>query len=285
MKRILYITGIALLGLLMTSCQAEEGAVPGKDANPHVTIYQYTPSSEYNSDEDVQIRFVKNNQVTSAKYFVEKKTDKDAAIKANGEDAYIQKVISEGSDINFTDGVADVTFTGLANVYDISVVAVNGDKKGFSAATFEGLAWKAGVAGTYNFSAFLPSNEYTAASVATEFQQCEFDEDLYRFKDLYGAGKSLKVRMTDDDPVQDADGNTYQYFRVENQALPFTYLTHGTLYIRDIGYAVSEDYFYALGQGYDCGVWEDGHCVLNVGYFVAAGRASWGWDETFIPNP
>ena len=46
-----------------------------------------------------------------------------------------------------------------------------------------------------------------------------------------------------------------------------------------------EDYFYALGQGYDCGVWEDGHCVLNVGYYVAAGRASWGWDETFIPNP
>ncbi len=285
MKRIIYIASIALLGLFVASCQADEGTVPGGDSYPYVTIYQYAPSSEYNADEDIQIRFVENGKVSSAKYLVEKKDDKAAIIKASGENAYIDKVLAEGSDIAFADGIYDATLTGLANIYDITVVAVNGSKKKMSSTTFEGLAWKAGVAGTYTFSAFLPSKGYTAASVATEFQQCEFDEDLYRFKDLYGAGKSLKVRMTDDDPVQDAGGNTYQYFRVENQALPFTYLDHGTLYIRDIGYAISDDYFYALGQGYDCGVWEDGHCVLNVGYYVAAGRASWGWDETFIPNP
>lgn len=284
MKKFIYIASITLLGLCVASCNADEGTVPGNDSNPHVTIYQYTPSSEYNADEDISLRFVENGKVESAKYLVEKSSDKKAAIEANGEAAYIEKVLSNGTAITFTDGVCDALLTGLANIYDITVVAVNGSNKEMSATTFEGLAWKDGVKGTYTFSSFLPSKCGAAASVSTEFQQCEFDEDLYRFKDLYGSGKSLKVRMTDDDPVADAAGNAYSYFRVENQATPFSYLDYGTVYIRDVGYAMGDDYFYALGYGYDCGVWADGHCVLNVGYYVAAGQVSWGWDETFIPD-
>lgn len=286
MKKSLYILSAAVVLLSVVACQKEVGSKPGSDGSPLVTAYQYAPPAGYNADEDVQLRFVKNNKVKAAYFLEELSSAKKAAIEADGESAYIAKVIEQGTEIVFEDGVCDTILTGLPNYYDITVVAVNGSKKVETSIVFEGLAWKAGVAGTYYFTnSWLQKNNLLPASNATEFQQCEFDESLYRFKDVYGAGKSLKVRMTGEDPVTDARG-TFVYFRVaDGTSTGLQAGSYGDVYVRDIGNALSDDYFYSLGDAYDCGLFTDGTCILQLQYYVGAGSLGWAWDETFVPNP
>jgi len=290
MKKSLYLIGAAVVLLSVAACQEKEGTEPGKDGSPLVTAYQYDPGKGYNADEDVKIRFVKNDKVKSAFFLEELSSAKKAAIEAEGEDAYIAKVLEQGTEIEFEDGVRDTVLTGLANYYDVTVVAINGGKKVLSSLQFSGLAWKAGVTGTYTFGGTskngptLPYYGLAPATVTVEFQQCEFDDDLYRFKDVYGPGKSLKIRMTDDDPVDDGRG-TYQYFRVADQTPTGLSIMGYDVYVRDIGYAVSEDYFYALGSDYDCGYFlADGSCNLNLQYYCGAGSLGYAWDEHFTPN-
>lgn len=277
--------------LSVAACQKEVGSEPGNDGSPLVTAYQYAAPKGYNSDEDVQLRFVKNDKVKAAYFLEELSSAKKAAIEADGESAYIAKVIEQGTEIVFDENNAsDTILTGLANYYDITVVAVNGSKKVGRSIVFEGLAWKPGVIGTYTFGGnssqgqALPYRGIAPSSVTVEFQQCEFDENLYRFKDVYGAGKSLKIRLTGEDKVDDGRG-PFQYFRVADGS--YTGLSYAgyDVYVRDVGYALSEDYFYALGSDYECGLYDDGHCNLNLEYYVSAGRLGWAWDETFVPNP
>ncbi|MBR5924719.1 MAG: hypothetical protein IKZ60_04595 [Bacteroidales bacterium] len=271
MKKFAYIISIALLGFFAASCTEQEGTVPGSDGQPKVTIYQYTPSAEYNSDEDVNIRFVKNSQTKSAKYLLELTKDKEAAIEANGEKAYVEKVLANGTDINFTDeGIFDLLLTGLANYYDITVVAVNGGKQEVSSTTFAGLAWKAGKKGTYAFGGARIKTDFGAATATTELQQCESDDKLFRFKDLYGPGKSLKFKMTDDDPVDTGTYGLIRYFRVERQATPIVDPTYGAIDVIDFGYSLGDAYFY--DYGYNCYKYDDDdYCVLQVRYLVSLG--------------
>lgn len=271
MKKSAYILSIALLGLFAASCEVQEGTVPGSDGKPQVTIFQYTPSSEYNSDEDIKIRFVKNKQTTSAKFLVELTKDKAAAIETDGEKAYIEKVLSTGTDIVFTDeGIADTLFTGLANFYDITVVAINGGKKELCSSTFEGLAWKPGKKGTYYFGGARIQSDFGAASASTEIQQCESDSTLYRFKDLYAPGRSLKFKLTDDDPEDTGTYGLIRYFRVERQSTPIVDPTYGPIDVIDFGYSLGDKYFY--DYGYNCYKYDDDdYCVLQVRYLVSAG--------------
>lgn len=281
MKKLAYILSVALLGLFAASCEVQEGTVPGSDGKPQVTIFQYTPSSEYNSDEDVSVRFVKNNQTTSAKYLVELTKDKEAAIEADGEDAYIEKVLANGTDIAFTDeGIFDLMLTGLANYYDISVVAVNGGKKELTSSTFEGLAWKPGIKGHYYFYSSVIAGLAGAESLPTELQQCESDAKLYRFKDLFGPGKSIKINLTDDDPFEDPPYGFCNYFRVKRQATPWTYGSYGQVDIIDFGYHLGDAYFY--DGGYNCYMYQDdGYCVLQVRYVVSAGALANAFGDVF----
>lgn len=273
MKKLAYILSIALLGFFAASCEVQEGTVPGSDGKPQVTIFQYTPSSEYNSDEDIKIRFVKNKQTTSAKFLVELTKDKAAAIETDGEKAYIEKVLSTGTDIDFTDeGIADTLFTGLANFYDITVVAINSGKKELCSSTFEGLAWKSGLAGTYYLGAATIQSVAGTTSLATELQQCESDSTLYRFKDLFGPGKSIKIKLTDDDPFEDPGYGYCNNFRVKRQATCYSYGSFGQLDIIDFGYSLGDDYFY--DGGYNCYMYQDDkYCVLQVRYIIPDGRA------------
>ncbi|MBP5567223.1 MAG: hypothetical protein J6X57_07055 [Bacteroidales bacterium] len=273
MKKLAYILSVALLGIFAASCTEQEGTVPGSDGQPKVTIFQYTPSAEYNADEDVSIRIVKNKQTTSAKYLVELTKDKEAAIEADGEKAYIEKVLANGTDITFSDeGTFDVLLTGLANFYDITVVAVNGSKKELCSSTFEGLAWKPGIKGVYtiyngNIRGLTAGGD---AGQVTELQQCESDEKLFRFKDLYGAGKSLKIKVTDDDPVDTGTYGLIRYFRVARQSTSLVHATYGPVDVLDFGYDLGDNYFY--DGGYNCYKYDDdGYCVLNLRYRVSAG--------------
>ena len=286
MKKFAYSISIALLGFFAASCTEQEGTVPGSDGQPKVTIYQYTPSAEYNSDEDVNIRFVKNGQTKSAKYLIELTKDKEAAIEADGEKAYVEKVLANGTDINFTDeGIFDLLLTGLANYYDITVVAVNGGKQEVSSSTFAGLAWKPnGIKGVYtiyngNIRKLTAGGD---AGQATELQQCESDEKLFRFKDLYGAGKSLKFRVTDDDPVDTGTYGLIRYFRVERQSTSLVHATYGPVDVLDFGYDLGDAYFY--DGGYNCYKYDDdGYCVLNLRYRVSAGAFN-SMADVFVPN-
>lgn len=129
MKKALYFIIATVTLLSFVSCQEKVGSEPGENGSPVVTAYLYAPSSDYNSDEDVLVRFIGNNKVKSAKYFVELKSAKDAAIEAEGEKAYIDKVLEQGKDIEFEDGVYETVLVGMPNYYDISFVAINGSKK------------------------------------------------------------------------------------------------------------------------------------------------------------
>ena len=287
MKKLAYILSVALLGIFAASCTEQEGTVPGSDGQPKVTIFQYTPSAEYNADEDVSIRIVKNKQTTSAKYLVELTKDKEAAIEADGEKAYIEKVLANGTDITFSDeGTFDVLLTGLANFYDITVVAVNGSKKELCSSTFEGLAWKPGIAGTYYLGAASIQTRAGVASFTTELQQCESDEKLFRFKDVFGPGKSIKIKVTDDDPIDTGTYGLIRYFRVERQATPFSHPTYGPIDIIDFGYSLGDAYFY--DYGYYCYKYDDdGYCVLQVRYLVSAGALANAYgdnSDVFVPN-
>ena len=271
MKKLAYIFSIALLGLFAASCEVQEGTVPGSDGKPQVTIFQYTPSSEYNSDEDIKIRFVKNKQTTSAKFLVELTKDKAAAIETDGEKAYIEKVLSTGTDIDFTDeGIADTLFTGLANFYDITVVAINSGKKELCSSTFEGLAWTPGITGTYTIYNGTMLG-LAGGPITTELQQCESDSTLYRFKDLFGPGKSIKIQLTDDEPFEDPGFGYCNYFRVKRQDTPLVHPSYGAVDILDYGYGYNDTYFY--DYGYNCYMYQDDkYCVLNLIYHVSAGN-------------
>ena len=156
MNKSKYLLGLfAGMAMVMTSCSADEGTEPGSDSKPVVTLYTYEPSSEYNADNDVMVRFATNNKVEEIYYIAEKDADVKAAIEANGEEAYIQHVISAGTKIApGEDGYTDVVLTDIYGSYTISAVGVKGNKHHRSTIAFLGLEWEHVVDGTYYFDKF-----------------------------------------------------------------------------------------------------------------------------------
>ncbi len=260
---------------LMVSCEAIEGTMPGNDAEPVVTIYQYSVSLPHNPDNDCSIRFAANAPTEEAYYLVEPTSDKESRVNSVGEDGYADYVVANGVKLAEIKGAssADVLLTDLMGPYTITAVAVGNGKKHASEASFTGLQWEDVTTGTYYFEA-IPN--LGLSERGTTLQVCTSDDTLYRFKDVFAEGYHLKIRLYPDYTGQDEDG-AYTFFRVEAQQTPYTYGNYGTVSVRDIGYWQGNDAFIFEG-GYESGIYADGSCFLCLQYFVSAGNLGYDYD-------
>lgn len=283
MKKFTYIIALAAAGLFLASCSEKWGSEPGNDNEPVVSVYNYTPAgTEYDSDTDQDVRFVSNGKVASAYYLTEKTADKKDAIAAQGEAAYIEKVIAQGTPITFTDGVCDVTVTDMVGDYDISVVAVSGNQKVMRSVSFSGIAWDvtSSIEGTYYIKISRMQSITGATSFPAVLQRHSTDPNLYRIKGALGPGTKITIRTIDQKGVDD-DGE-YTFFRIPEQATPYTFSSYGTVSLRDIGYWQGDD-AYVTDYGYESGMYADGYCFLYIQYYVSAGSLGYGY-EYFVPN-
>lgn len=272
---------VALCAFAAASCVAEEGTMPGNDPTAAVTIFSYAPELPYNPDNDISLRFATNEQTSDAYYLAEHTADKAARVASVGEDGYMDYVIANGQHLAGIRGesVADVILTDLMGDYTITAVAVGSCGRSATSVAFTGLEWEDVVSGTYYYGAASFTADFDPSE--TVLQKCTSDETLYRFKDVFAPGYSLKINILPGYSATDADG-TYRYFRVSPQNTPFTYGSYGQVYIRDIGYWQGSD-AWVTENGYESGMYEDGYCFVSVQYYVSAGSLGYGYDE-FVPN-
>jgi len=285
MKNKIYQIFIAFFAIsFMSSCNEDLGTVPGNDPNPVATIYQYTPSRPYNADNDILLRVATNNKTVEAYYKVEKTAD----ISMN-ESAYMDYVVANGIKLTDISGesTADIALTGLYGDYTITVVAVgkNGTKTS-AKTTFSGLDWTDVATGVYYFqpnnkaaNATIIKNLFGASTPAV-LQICTTNNKLYRFKDIFGAGYSMKINLLTL-TGEDEDGK-YTFFRVPVTDTPGTYGSYGAVSVRDIGYWQGNDSFVTTG-GYESGMYEDYSCFVYVQYFFATASITYNYDF-FIPD-
>lgn len=285
-----YIESLLLLcvaAFTLTACSEEEGTNPGGDGNPNVVVYQYTPGQPYNADNDITLRFATNNKVEAVYYLAEAEADYNSHIADMGEAGYNDYVVENGTQVEGIEGQSnvDVTLTDMMGTYYITAVAVSGNQKKAYTTTFTGLAWEDVASGTYIFNAQPVSGSAIGLpNTPTTLQVCTTDPTLYRFKDLFGEGYSMKLNMLD---LQGQDeSGTYRFFRVPEMATPYSIkLTDGNSYqlsVMDFGYFQDDESLVTAG-GYESGMYEDGYCFVMVAYTVSAGYLCYGYDY-FIPN-
>ena len=258
-----------------TSCTVDEGTEPGNDSEPSILIYQYAASRPNNPDNDVVLRFATNSKTESAYYLVEPTETKEANVASMGEEGYKDYVVSEGIKIEGASGstTVDVVVTDLYGEYTITAVAVSAKTKTSSETTFTGLDWNDVVSGTYYFD--LGKNFIGVESAATVLQVCTTNPDLYRFKDVFGEGYSMKINLID--YTGSDDNGTYRFFRIPAADTPFTYGNYGAISVRDIGYWQGNDAFVTEG-GYESGMYTNYDCFLYINYYVSAGYLDYGYD-------
>lgn len=284
MKKFIYAL-FAIPASILGACSADEGTEPGTDPSPAVTVYAYDVTDpSLNPDNDVVIRFATNNKAKEVYYLIDNENEAKEFIKSNGEDAYIKKVCDTGVKIQ-VDGACskDITLTDLHGPCLVSAVASNGTPGKRSSASFVGLDWTDVINGTFYIQQAFIGIESTQAVL----QICTTDKSLYRIKDAFGAGWSVKMQMLD---VQgeDEDG-VYTLFRIPNTLTPFKvnlqgYDTPFQLSVEDIGYWQGKASFVTDVTGYENGMYEDYTAFFRFAWMVSLGNLSFETPSFFIPN-
>lgn len=283
MKNILHIITAGVVFSLLAACSEKLGTEPGNDPTPKATIYQYAPGEGYNSDEDVVVRFVSNGKVEKLFYLVEPAVEKESFINENGEAEYAKKVLSEGLEVPSAELKSyNDTLTGLAGTYAVTAAAVSGGETILSESIFYGLSWTTLSSGTYTFKVL---SDMGLAPAQTEFQVCDTDPNLYRFKDVFKPGYSLKIVALPEYTNTD-DYGTYTFCRVPVQDTGFTYGDYGAIGVRDIGYWQG-DPSYVTDGGYESCYYTDGpekgYLYICVQYYVSAGSLGYNYDS-YVPD-
>jgi hypothetical protein len=284
MKFLKYITGTLALGTLVftTSCTNESGTEPGNDKSPVVTLYQYAPTGdEYDSDVDVQVRFATNGATQEVYYYVENADDAASYIATNGADAYTDKVISQGTKVEGIDGASnvDVIITNLAGTNKITAVAVNGSSRYTTSTEFTADSWTTLAEGTYTFGNSNIAYLFGATTASTKLQQNDANENLYRFKDLYGKGSHLKMTYSGISEYDETYGVNQMYMRVAAQATALSHSSYGTINVRDIATWQSDD-SYVTAMPFV--LYSDYYAEGYLQYYVSAGSFGYKVDE-FAP--
>ncbi|MDO4164005.1 MAG: hypothetical protein Q4D56_06420 [Bacteroides sp.] len=281
MKKYIFRYFLLLLGVVvLASCKEDEGTEPGGDSSPVVTIYQYEASLPYNVDNDVVLRIAANSATTSAYYLAELTSEQEARVESLGESGYRDYVVTNGTQLSEISGssTADLVLTDLYGEYTITVVAVGGSSSSSASVTFTGLDWSDVATGSYYFYAVT---RLGLSTTTTTLQVCTTDATLYRFKDLFGSGYSMKINLLTDYTATDSNGDTYTYFRIPETVTSYTYGSYGTVSVRDVGYWQGND-AYVTSYGYESGMYEDYYCFLMIQYYVSAGNLGYGYDY-FVP--
>lgn len=283
MKNILHIIAAGVVFSLLAACSEKLGTEPGNDPTPKATIYQYAPGEGYNSDEDVVVRFVSNGKVEKLFYLVEPADEKESFINENGESEYAKKVLSEGLEVPSAELKSyNDTLTGLAGTYAVTAAAVSGGETILSESVFYGLSWSTLSSGTYTFAVL---SDMGLDPAQTEFQVCDTDPNLYRFKDVFKPGYSLKIVALPEYTNTD-DYGTYTFCRVPVQDTGFSHPDYGAIGVRDIGYWQG-DASYVTDGGYESCYYTDGpekgYLYIFVQYYVSAGNLGYAYDS-YVPD-
>lgn len=283
MKKYIHMMTAAVAFMCLAACTEKLGTEPGNDPAPHATIYQYNPGAGYNSDEDIVVRFVANNKAESVHYLVEPLADKEAFIEEKGEAEYAKKVVAEGIEVPKEELSAyNDTLTGMAGTYAITAAAVAANETVLSESVFYGLSWTTLSTGTYTFSVL---GAMGIAPAHTEFQVCDMDETLYRFKDVFKPGYSLKIQLLPNLTNTD-DYGTYTFCRVPVQDTGFSYGDYGPIGVRDIGYWQGDE-SYITELGFESCYYTDGadkgSLYLYVQYYVSEGNLGYNYDS-YVPD-
>lgn len=138
MKKSLLYIALALLATATVGCEeADNGAA--NDTLPVVTIYDnWEPEEAYDTDVDCPLRIIPNAVAESCYVLPELIADKEAYIAAQGEDAYLQHVIDNGTKFDET---LEEVFTDLKGDYAITIVAVAGNQRQAYEYVFNGVVW------------------------------------------------------------------------------------------------------------------------------------------------
>lgn len=276
MKKFRYLL-MALPVAFLWSCSADEGSDAGSDPNPSVTVFSYSPEDpDMNPDNDVAVRMATNSATTELYYYVEPSADVESFISQNGEEAYVSRVMENGTKVEVSGAEnVDITVTDLHGPCTISAVATNGSSAKRAFVTFTGLDWTKVKDGVFMYNQqFLPQQKQV------ELQVCTTDETLYRIYDVFNGGLSMKFQLSGY-TGKDEDGE-YKLLRIPNQNTGWAIkLTDGNTYpllVQDIGYWQGNSSFVQPGGGYESGMYEDGFCFFYVAWMAgSAGCLEYGY--------
>lgn len=290
MKKYISLFASLVAVLAVASCQKDKyGAVSGNDSNPFVVVNVYAPELPADPDCDAFVRVAANNVTAELYFFAEPVATKEARNLPEAE--YPKYVIEHGKKISDTyvnefDGTIGAEFVE-AQLYGkniLSVVAVG--KNGAShiaSQEFFGLKWTTVATGTYSFSkpAAFATVMGSSSMTGVELQRSDDNPDNYRFKNLFGPGKSLNIVVYPKYTATD-DGGTYTFFRVPAQPTGHSYGSYGEVSIRDIGYWQGDD-SYVFESGMESGMYEDYNCFIEAQLYVSEGSLGYGY-SFFIPD-
>lgn len=265
-----------LLALLVvsafTACKDEEGREPGTDGAPVVTLYQYTVTTAegYNPDNDTHLRVAVNNQVNNVYYLAELTDTRDAYVESNGEDAYNQYVVDNGTQVTVEDGVVDLYVTGIRGANTITVVGVgNGGALCSASATFLGYVWNTLATGQVCAPIMDGTTAFSWASGFT-LQQREDNPDIYRIADLYGTGYHLIITAQGEAQTESGDyygeeGNSFRLVTLTTLGTPYS-TSDGQLSLSDCATYMSNSGYLGYNRLY-----ENNHLYVYALLSVPAG--------------
>lgn len=280
MKKFKYIL-MGAAAVLLSACSADMGTEPGTDAEPVVTMFSYAPDvkSGMNADNDVIVRFATNSATKEVYYLVELENDVKAFIEANGTEAYMQKVIANGTKFE-TNGAANIdeNITDIHGAYTITGVAVNGGTHTMATVSFLGLDWN-----TLKTGVFSPGSSSLPSAFNAAIEICTTDENLYRIKDAVGAGYNIKFTLMDKKYSGVDEMGPYRYVRIAEQSTPWV-VAGMPLLVGDVA-TWQEDSSFALDDNY-CSVMytNDYFCWFCLAWYISDGRALSYGDAYFEAN-
>lgn len=143
LKKYLYAALAVVSAIALAACSDDEGTDPGHDSAPVVTIYEYAAPEDYDADITENIRIVPNDKVSKMFVYTELQTDKEAYVAEKGEAAYMDRVVSEGTE--YAGEIQEVVISDLTGTYATTVVAVasNGARRAYEN-IFKGVTWVEG---------------------------------------------------------------------------------------------------------------------------------------------
>lgn len=277
--------------MMLASCSAEEGTMPGTDNNPSVTVYIYPSDAEgADPDTDAKVRFANNQSTTSVYYLVEsseeyRKFFELGSFTGSAEDAYMERVIQSGTKIDVSGATAtDVIIPNLTGDFNITAVAVGAGGRKMATNVYSGLIWTDVVDGTFYFG---DNSWFGISTTETTLQVLATDKSLYRLKNVFGQGYSMRMQMLNAQG-EDEDG-VYTLFRIPPTTTPFSIgLSDGNDYpvmIEDVGYWQGNDAYVTSPTGYENGMYDDYTAFICPAWMaVGKGCFSYGQYMFFMPN-
>ena len=279
MKKILYSFALLAAGLWLSSCTEVDNLGANGDTVPVVTIYSYEIPEGMDEDNTANLRYVPNLVCDHFFILIEKKVNKDAFIAANGIDAYVARVVAEGTRY---DGVTELIKDAVGGTFAVTGVGVSGNMIGKPTEfIFNGVEW--GLVGAALYS--TPAASHALFSTPAVNNQ---PGNWYKSVNLDEVRYKLEVTMPDswNNYVQviklnwDDEGEL-TFYNGRSGLLPtgwflptgFTIDVHGRVWVevdRDPGYS-----------GYNSG---SNIVVMDGRYAVAAGGLG-GWNSFLIFPP